>query len=62
MAASDFDPSDAVEFWDTTNRQDWHVSELAQLGISSRGYQVGPYADREGLLWDFDRIVEGGDR
>lgn len=59
MAAADFDPGDAVEFWDTTNRQDWRVSELAQLGISSRGYRVGPYSDREALLWDFDRIVEG---
>ena len=30
MAAEDFDPSDAVEFWDTVNRQDWGVCELTQ--------------------------------
>lgn len=55
MAASDFDPSDAVEFWDRTNRQDWRVCELSQQGISSRAYRPGPYAQSEGLLWQFDR-------
>ncbi|MEJ5346175.1 MAG: aromatic ring-hydroxylating dioxygenase subunit alpha [Chloroflexus sp.] len=55
MAASDFDPSDAVEFWDRTNRQDWHVCELSQQGISSRAYRPGPYAQSEGLLWQFDQ-------
>ena len=25
-----FDPSDVVEFWDLTNRQDWHVNELTR--------------------------------
>lgn len=55
MAAPDFDPSDAVEFWDRTNRQDWHVCELSQQGISSRAYRPGPYAQSEGLLWQFDR-------
>ena len=52
-----FDPADAIDFWDDTNREDWHVSELSQLGISSRGYAPGPYSPREGLLWEFDRIV-----
>jgi phenylpropionate dioxygenase-like ring-hydroxylating dioxygenase large terminal subunit len=52
-----FDPADAIDFWDDTNREDWRVSELSQLGISSRGYEPGPYSPREGLLWDFDRIV-----
>ena len=28
----DFDPSDAVAFWDLTNRQDWHVCELQHRG------------------------------
>ncbi len=49
-----FDPSDAVDFWDTTNRQDWHVNELTQLGMSSRAYTPGPYANAEGLLSAFD--------
>ena len=53
----DFDMSDATAFWDMTNRQDWHVCELAQRGISSRGYQPGPYSNREELLYAFDRYI-----
>lgn len=55
MATAGFDPSDAVGFWDLTNRQDWHVCELSQQGVSSRAYTPGPYAQSEGLLWQFDR-------
>lgn len=55
LAATDFSPDDAVQFWDTTNRQDWHVCELSQRGVSSRGYTPGPYAQAEGLLWEFDQ-------
>jgi Rieske 2Fe-2S family protein len=53
----DFDLSDATSFWDMTNKQDWHVCELAQAGISSRGYQPGPYSNREDLLYAWDRFV-----
>lgn len=52
-----FDPADAIDFWDDTNREDWRVSELSQQGIGSRAYQPGFFSPREGLLWDFDRIV-----
>ena len=52
-----FDLSDVTEFWDLTNRQDWHVCERAQAGISSRGYQPGPYSNREDLLYAFDRFI-----
>ena len=38
---SDFRPDDAIEFWDMTNKQDWHVCELSQQGIASRAYQTG---------------------
>ncbi len=55
MGAPDFDPSDAVDFWDMTNRQDWHVNELTQAGVQSRSYTPGPYANAEGLLAAFDR-------
>jgi Rieske 2Fe-2S family protein len=55
IASSGFDPSDAVDFWDLTNRQDWQVSELTQRGVSSRAYTPGPYANAEGLLAAFDR-------
>ena len=57
LARPDFDPSDAVDFWDTTNRQDWHVCELSQAGIASRAYTPGPYSNREDLLYAFDRMI-----
>ena len=41
IARPDFDPSDAIEFWDLVNRQDWHVCELVQRGIGSRGHVPG---------------------
>jgi glycine betaine catabolism A len=52
-----FNPEDAVQFWDEVNREDWHVSELSQLGISSRGYTPGPYSNREELLHGLDRLL-----
>jgi len=52
-----FNPQDAVEFWDITNKQDWHLSDMAQQGISSKGYQPGPYSNREELLLALDRWV-----
>ena len=50
----DFNPDDAVEFWDMVNKQDWHVCELSQQGISSRAYEPGPYSARESIpaAWD----------
>ena len=60
MSKSDFDPHDAVDFWDKTNRQDWRVSELAQEGISSPAYCPGPYSNREDLLYAFDRFIVQG--
>jgi Rieske 2Fe-2S family protein len=50
----DFKPEDAIEFWDTTNKQDWHVCELSQQGIASRAYEPGPYSSRESIpaAWD----------
>ena len=50
-------PSDCVDFWDLTNRQDWHVCELSQAGISSRAYVPGPYSNREDLLYAFDQFI-----
>ncbi|HMF45112.1 MAG TPA: aromatic ring-hydroxylating dioxygenase subunit alpha [Candidatus Udaeobacter sp.] len=50
----DFNPNDAIEFWDMINKQDWHVCELSQKGISSRAYEPGPYSARESIpaAWD----------
>jgi glycine betaine catabolism A len=58
MAKADFIGDDAVEFWDITNREDWHIAELSQAGIGSRAYAPGPYSPRESLLHAFDEIVK----
>src|SRR5438477_10305443 len=50
-----FNPSDAVGFWDVTNRQDWDIVERSQLGISSRRYEPGPYSPRESIPAAWDR-------
>jgi len=59
MAKPDFVAEDAVESWDMTNREDWHIAELSQAGIRSRAYVPGPYSPRESLLQAFDEIVAG---
>jgi glycine betaine catabolism A len=51
----DFKPDDAIEFWDMTNKQDWHVCELSQRGITSRAYEPGPYSARESIPAAWDR-------
>ncbi|MEP7071617.1 MAG: aromatic ring-hydroxylating dioxygenase subunit alpha [Verrucomicrobiota bacterium] len=48
-------PADAIEFWDMTNKQDWHVCELSQQGISSSAYAPGPYSARESIPAAWDR-------
>jgi Rieske 2Fe-2S family protein len=56
----DFNPEDAIEFWDVTNKQDWHVCELSQQGIASRAYKPGPYSSRESIpaAWDQEYLRE----
>jgi Rieske 2Fe-2S family protein len=56
-ASPGFDLSNVTGFWDMTNRQDWHVCELAQTGIGSSAYRPGPYSSREDLLYAFDRFI-----
>jgi Rieske 2Fe-2S family protein len=57
ISAEGFDPSDAVEFWDQVNREDWRVCEMTQRGLASRGYTAGRYTDHEGDTHAFDRMV-----
>ena len=57
IAAEGFDPSDAVDFWDQVNREDWRVCELTQKGVSSRGFTPGRYSDNEDDTHAFDRMV-----
>jgi Rieske 2Fe-2S family protein len=49
------EPEGAIEFWDVTNRQDWHICELSHAGISSRAYTPGPYSPRESMPAAWDR-------
>ena len=57
IARPDFDPSDAIEFWDLTNRQDWAVCELQQAGTRSRAYTPGRYSGIESSVHGFDLMV-----
>jgi Rieske 2Fe-2S family protein len=57
MARPTFDPSDAVDFWDLVNRQDWVVCEAVQSGMSSSRFDVGYYAPMEDLSLDMRRYV-----
>ncbi len=57
IAAPDFDPADAVAFWDVTNRQDWHVCELQQQGTRSRSWKAGRYSSIEASVQAFDVMV-----
>lgn len=53
-----FDPTDAVEIFDVTNRQDWEVCELTQLGMRSRVYERGGvYVDNERHITAFRDLV-----
>ncbi|MDX1481804.1 MAG: aromatic ring-hydroxylating dioxygenase subunit alpha [Woeseiaceae bacterium] len=52
MQQSDFDPSDAVDFWDVVNRQDWAICESVQRGMASRVFRSGYYGPMED--WSLD--------
>lgn len=53
--SNDHKIQDAVDFWDMTNKQDWYISELSQLGIQSKKYSPAPYSGQESLLAAFDK-------
>jgi Rieske 2Fe-2S family protein len=57
IAADGFDPSDAIDFWDQVNREDWHVCELTQKGVRTRGYVPGRYSAEEVDVHEFDVMV-----
>jgi Rieske 2Fe-2S family protein len=62
MKKPEFIASDAIDFWDITNREDWKICELSQAGIKSRAYRPGPYSHRETLLHAFDEMVLARER
>jgi Rieske 2Fe-2S family protein len=53
----DFDPSDAVDFWDLVNQQDWAICERVQKGMSARVHERGVYAPMEDWNLDIRRYV-----
>ena len=58
VARPDFDPTDTVDVFDITNRQDWEVCELTQLGMTSRAYaDGGVYVTNEQHIAAFRDLV-----
>jgi len=57
IARPDFDPTDAVEFWDITNRQDSTVVAGVQRGMNSRRFTHGYYAPMESASLDIRRYI-----
>jgi len=50
------DPAeDAMEFWETTNRQDWHICEMAHLGQKTVAYDQGRYSTEEDTVHAIDQ-------
>ncbi len=47
------DASYAVEFWDLTNKQDWHACESVQRGLASPHVQPGPFSPNEDAVHMF---------
>ena len=62
VAAPGFDPAYAVDFWDITNRQDWHACESVQRGLSSEHAQPGPLAPDEDAVYQFVTMIGRGYR
>lgn len=50
-----FAANDVVEFWETTNQQDWLLCENAMQGLRSPAHQPGRYHTWERCVHDFDR-------
>jgi len=57
IARPAFDPSDAVEFWDLVNRQDWRICESVQDGMGARVFDRGFYAPMEDQGLDIRRYL-----
>lgn len=55
IAAPGFDPQQAIDFWDLTNRQDWDLCAGAYRGVVSQAWEPGPYSELESQLAAFDR-------
>jgi Rieske 2Fe-2S family protein len=56
-AREGFTPAYASEFWDLTNREDWHACESVQRGLASSGARQGPFAWSEDEVHAFMALV-----
>ncbi len=59
---ADVDPTYAVEFWDTTNRQDWGACESVQRGLASPHFAPGPLAPSEDAVHQLVTAIARGYR
>jgi len=57
MAKPEFDPYDAIEFWNLVNKQDWAICERVQSGMKSRYFHYGYYAPMEDASLDIRRYI-----
>lgn len=57
IAKPGFDPSDAIDFWDLVNRQDWGICASVQSGMSSQRFEYGYYAPMEDYSLDIRRYI-----
>ena len=57
LARPDFDPSEVIELWDITNRQDWGAVESVQRNMTSPMYAPGVLAHGEDAVYQFAGMV-----
>jgi glycine betaine catabolism A len=62
FASADVDPAYAVDFWDTTNRQDWGACESVQRGLASPHFRPGPLAPNEDAVHELVTTIARGYR
>src|SRR5581483_5164440 len=51
----EFDPSEVVEFSELVAHQDYVVCERVQLGVRSRAFDHGVYAEKDALPYAFNQ-------
>jgi len=57
IGREDFDGSDAIDFWDLVNQQDWRICESVQRGMNNPVFEYGYYAPMEDYSLDLRRYV-----
>ncbi|HEY2793805.1 MAG TPA: aromatic ring-hydroxylating dioxygenase subunit alpha [Micromonosporaceae bacterium] len=62
FADASTDPAYAVNFWDTTNRQDWAAVASVQRGLASLHHEPGPLSPSESAIYDWVTMLTRGYR